>query len=211
MTTRANEPTLDLETEILKSGVLHLACIDEVGRGALAGPVVLGVVVLSLPLNPQPRRVRDSKLLSPQVRQQLIPDIQQWARAVGVGRASAEEIDAFGIMKAMGLAGQRALQGLSARIDAVLLDGNFNYLRDFTHVKVMTKTKADLTCAGVAAASIIAKCDRDAHMEQLDRLYPGYGFSSNKGYASPAHVLALTELGVSPVHRSSWSLPGIST
>ena len=209
MKVKSSEPTLDREADLMRAGARYLACLDEVGRGALAGPVVLGALLLTMPLTPQPKGVRDSKLLTPTMRERILPSIEQWASAVAVGSASAEEIDALGIMSAMGLAGQRALHRLGAEVDVVLLDGNTNYLSHYTEIDVVTQVKADLTCAGVAAASIVAKCHRDAQMVQLESVYPGYGFDSNKGYASAQHVQAISELGISPVHRSSWSLPGL--
>lgn len=220
MTPLRTEPTLDLESELLHAGARVVACVDEVGRGAIAGPVVLGVIVLTAPLIPMPAGIRDSKLLSSKARQHMLPQIQEWASSTSVGSATADEIDELGIMKAMGLAGHRALEQISLqqknshildpRFDVVLLDGNINYLKGYTDLRVVTQTKADLTCAGVAAASIVAKCHRDSTMAELALTYPGYGFESNKGYASAQHIQALSDLGVSAQHRSSWTLPGVS-
>ena len=219
MTQLRKKPTLDRESELLHAGARIVACVDEVGRGAIAGPVVLGVTLLTAPLFPMPAGIRDSKLLSSKARQRILPQIEDWALSTAVGSASAEEIDELGIMKAMGLAGQRALERISLlRIDAhnldprddvVLLDGNINYLKGYTDLRVVTQTKADLTCAGVAAASIVAKCHRDSVMRELALAYPGYGFESNKGYASAQHIQALSDLGASAQHRRSWTLPGI--
>lgn len=220
MTPLHKEPTLDLESELLHTGARLVACVDEVGRGAIAGPVVLGVVVLTSPVSPIPTGIRDSKLLSAKARQRMLPQIEEWASSTSVGSATAHEIDELGIMKAMGLAGQRALEQISLQqnksyildpsVDVVLLDGNIDYLKGYTDLRVVTQTKADLTCAGVAAASIVAKCHRDSTMADLALAHPGYGFESNKGYASAQHIQALSHLGVSAQHRSSWTLPGVS-
>lgn len=226
-------PTLRLERSLLRAGATHLACVDEVGRGALGGPVSVGVVVVTLTTRTAPRGVRDSKLLTPAVRAQLVPKVQRWATAYAVGHASAAEIDARGIVPALRLAGQRALAALPVRPDVVLLDGNHDYLTppgprpsdDPTLFematgpadvmapgavpRVVTAVKGDMRCAGVAAASILAKTERDALMTDLAVRHPGYGWEANKGYASPDHVAALGRLGACVEHRRSWSLPGV--
>ncbi len=213
-------PTLRFERELLRSGLSALACADEAGRGALCGPVSVGVVVVTNKTKTAPQGVRDSKLLSEERRTALVPHIHRWAAAYAVGLASAAEIDALGIMAAMRLAGRRAIAALTLRPDAILLDGNHDYLsdaaqaslldmseRDFDMPPVRTRVKADLRCAGVAAASILAKTTRDELVIELSRDYPDYGWSGNKGYAAPEHVEALKRLGPTPHHRRSWSLP----
>jgi ribonuclease HII len=222
--TYSSRPSLRIERSLLRDGVLHLACADEAGRGALSGPATVGMVVVTLETKTAPPGVRDSKLLTPEARQRLAPKVRRWAVSHCVGHASAAEVDEFGIIAALRLAGHRALAGLGVRPDLILLDGNHNYLScpdqfslfghspDFLDdvPPVTTLIKADLRCAAVAAASILAKTDRDAIMVDLAGIHPGYGWHENKGYASPEHIEALRVLGPSPLHRRSWSLPGLT-
>lgn len=214
-------PTLRAERALLRGGVSLLACADEVGRGALAGPVTVGVVVVTSSTRSAPRGVRDSKLLSAAAREALVPRIHSWAADHSVGHATSHEIDALGIMAALRIAGRRALAALTVAPDHVLLDGNHDYLTPPAQGSLLddagdggvvvppvtTMIKGDLRCAGVAAASILAKTARDAIMAERARDYPGYGWTDNKGYAAPDHLSALRALGPSPQHRISWSLP----
>jgi len=214
-------PTLRMERSMLRGGVTRLACADEVGRGALCGPVTIGMVVVTAATKTAPQGVRDSKLLTPEARVRLVPRIQRWAVAYAVGHASPAEIDEFGIIAALRLAGHRALAGLDEAPDAVLLDGNHDYLTPPTQEglfgdpelgatpPVSTMIKADMRCAAVAAASILAKTARDALMVDLHDHHPDYGWAENKGYAAPLHIDALARLGPSVHHRRSWSLPGV--
>lgn len=215
-------PTLRVERGLLRSGLTALACADEAGRGALCGPVSVGVVLITPTTKPAPAGVRDSKLLTEQRRAQLAPKIRRWAPH-GVGMASAAEIDEIGIIAALRLAGQRALAALPEPPDQVLLDGNHDYLSEPAQPAlfgdlgsaidvppVMTMVKADLRCAGVAAASILAKTARDELIVDLARDYPDYRWAENKGYAAPEHLDALRRLGPTPHHRVSWSLPSLT-
>ncbi|WP_370291470.1 ribonuclease HII [Nocardioides sp.] len=226
-----SRPSLRFERSLLREGVVHLACADEVGRGALSGPVTIGMVVMRLDTPTAPAGVRDSKLLTPEARVRLAPRVRRWAVAHAVGHATAAEIDAVGIVAALRLAGHRALAGLDVRPDLVLLDGNHDYLRHrvgpegadgeapgegAAHADllpqvppVVTRIKADLRCSGVAAASILAKTERDALMIALHDEHPGYGWNVNKGYAAPDHLEALRSLGPCAQHRRSWRLPGV--
>ena len=216
-------PTLRYERELLRSGVTAIACADEAGRGALCGPVSVGVVLVTGRTPTAPKGVRDSKLLSEQRRMDLAPKIRRWADHA-VGMASAAEIDELGIMAALRLAGHRALTALPMRADLVLLDGNHDYLTPAAQAslfgdgpvdggvaidvpRVVTRVKADMQCAGVAAASILAKTARDAIMVDLSGQFPDYRWEENKGYAAPEHLDALRRLGPTPHHRVSWSLP----
>lgn len=219
---RPGTPTLRFERELLRQGHRTLACMDEVGRGALAGPVTLGVVVITEQTPTAPRGVRDSKLLTAAHREQLVGKVRRWAVDAAVGHASAEEIDRWGIVPAMRLAGHRALEQLRELPDLVLLDGNHDYLTPPAQAglfddgpaqlevvpAVVTAVKADLRCAGVAAASILAKTARDELMRTYAAELPEYGWAENKGYAAPEHIDALTRLGPCVLHRRSWSLPG---
>ncbi len=206
---------------MLRDGLASLACSDEVGRGALSGPVTVGMVLVTETTRTAPQGVRDSKLLTPEARRRLVPRIRRWAPSYGVGHASPGEIDQFGIIAALRLAGHRALAQLSVEPDCVLLDGNHDYLtvpeQDGLFgpplvvervPPVVTLIKADLRCAAVAAASILAKTARDEIMTGLAADHPEYGWAENKGYASPDHIAALSTLGPTPHHRVSWRLPG---
>jgi ribonuclease HII len=230
---RSAAPHLRVETELLRAGARRVAGMDEVGRGALAGPVSVGVVVVDLTTSRCPTGLADSKLLTAGARTALLPALGRWGLARAVGHASAAEIDEHGIVGALRLAGGRALAAVCVDepVDAVLLDGSHDWLSrplqgdifaddggggmvdDGTwpepHPTVRTLVKADQTCASVSAASVLAKCERDQMMVELALAYPGYDWASNKGYGSASHIAALSALGVSAVHRRSWNLPGI--
>jgi ribonuclease HII len=211
-------PTLDLERELFASGVRVLASIDEVGRGAIAGPVTVGVVVITPSCSEPPEGVRDSKLLSPARRLALIEPIIAWVTAHAVASATSGEVDEFGIVGALRLAGVRALSALESSgvtPDLVLLDGSHDWLTSdslfddptgYRAPPVRTQVKGDLTCTSVAAASVLAKVDRDAQMTALDQRFPAYGWSGNKGYGAPGHQQAIREHGVTEVHRVSWNI-----
>lgn len=214
-------PSLRHERRLLREGRTALACSDEVGRGALSGPVTIGMVVVTEQTRTAPQGVRDSKLLTPAAREALVPKIRRWAPVHGVGHATPAEIDEYGIIAAMRLAGHRALAQLAVRPDAVLLDGNHDYLSIPEQAAlfgppgladevppVTTMIKADMRCAAVAAASILAKTARDAIMVQLATEHPEYGWELNKGYSAPEHIAALAQHGPTLHHRRSWSLPG---
>lgn len=189
-----------------------LAAVDEVGRGALAGPVAVGVVIIDAASAAAPQGVRDSKECDRATREHLAPRVRAWANRSAVGMASSVEIDSIGIIGALALAAARALNTTGVRPDLVLLDGKHDWIsRVAPGSQVVTRIQADATCAAVAAASIIAKVTRDAHMVALDEQCPGYGWSGNKGYAAPEHIAALERHGPSPWHRVSWRLPGVST
>lgn len=225
MTTRSpsNRPSLRVERALQRDGYQVLAGMDEVGRGALAGPVSVGVVVIDPSCRSAPTGVKDSKLLTPGARVRMVPAIRRWALACAVGHASPGEIDAVGIIAALRLAGTRALAQLPVTADLVILDGNHDWLTDpvraglFAHAAgpdaqlvppVTTMIKADLKCSSVAAASVIAKVERDAMMVELAQRITGYGWEGNKGYAAPEHLAALAAYGPCEHHRRSWRLRG---
>jgi ribonuclease HII len=227
--TMSQKPSLRVERELQRAGHRLVAGMDEVGRGALAGPVSVGVVVIDDGCRSAPVGVKDSKLLSPQVRERLVPKIQGWATAYAVGHASPAEIDRHGIMVALRLAGTRALAALPLIPDLVLLDGNYDWLTDPRRVgllglleeafdgdpidpcvPVRTMIKADMFCSSVAAASVLAKVERDAMMVTLAAQVPGYAWELNKGYSAPEHFAALEVRGPSVHHRRSWRLPGVT-
>ena len=223
-------PSLRTERGLLRTGVRLVAGMDEVGRGALAGPVSVGIVVIDQASRTAPTGIKDSKLLTPAVRQRLAPRIERWALDHAVGHASAAEIDEVGIIAALRLAGRRALSHLTEVPDVVVLDGNHDWLStpavdltlfdtsdpyatgtppsaEVTCPPVHTIVKADRRCATVAAASVLAKCERDGLMRQLAPDFPSYQWDSNKGYGSLEHIDALRAHGPSPWHRQSWRLP----
>lgn len=227
----SRKPSLRVERAIQREGYVRLAGMDEVGRGALAGPVSVGVVVIDVDTPSAPVGVRDSKLLTPAARVAMVPKVKRWALAHAVGHASALEIDQIGIMAALRLAGTRALAQLDVIPDLVLLDGNYDWLTDPARMglfglddaacdapavgspavgspastpPVRTMIKADMKCSSVAAASVIAKVERDAMMVAWHEDYPGYGWAGNKGYSAPDHLDALDRLGPCELHRRSW-------
>jgi len=224
--TASRKPSLRVERALQREGHRLLAGMDEVGRGALAGPVSVGVVVIDDLCRSAPVGVKDSKLLSPKMRERMVPKIQGWARAYSVGHSSPGEIDQYGIMVALRLAGNRALAALPVIPDLVILDGNYDWLTDPERVgllsflesgaalapcvPVRTMVKADLYCSSVAAASVLAKVERDAMMVALAAEVPGYAWELNKGYSAPEHFDALKSRGPSVHHRRSWHLPGLA-
>jgi ribonuclease HII len=197
-------PSLSVERGCLGAGDRLVCGMDEVGRGAWAGPVSVGAVVISS----EPRRilkVRDSKVLTPEERESLYPKIIRWALAWGVGHASHLECDTLGMTAALRLAGQRALAALAdtgCEPDRIILDGNHDYLG--MPDRVRTLVDADATCLSVAAASVVAKVTRDRLMAAEAECYPGYDFDSNRGYPSPRHRCALLGYGPTAIHRRSW-------
>jgi ribonuclease HII len=198
------EPTLEFERSLHRAGHRYVIGIDEVGRGAIAGPVAVGIAVVERLMRSGPPGLRDSKLLAEKRREQIAPLAARWARHSAVGLASAEEVDELGIMACLRLAATRALATVEPDMLAesvLVLDGNHDYVR--AH-RVVTRVKADQTCASVAAASVIAKVHRDRMMIAADAEIPGYGWTANKGYASSAHYDAIRELGPSSLHRHTW-------
>lgn len=186
------------ECRLMDAGVLAVAGVDEVGRGALAGPVSAGACVFDRDVHIE--GLDDSKVLSRQARERLHGQILSCARAVAVGHADSLEIDRIGIASATALAMRRALEALCLPIDHVLVDGRMVDLgRPITAI-----VRGDARVRAIAAAAVYAKVTRDALMCDLDARYPGYGLAENKGYGSAEHLAALAELGPSPVHRRSF-------
>jgi ribonuclease HII len=200
-------PTLDTERELFANGARIVAGMDEVGRGAIAGPVMIGVVAVDASVTTVPEGLADSKLMTAKRREAMVPTVQQWAVAYATGSATAAEVDKFGIMAAMSLAGSRALTALGVKPDIIILDGNTSFLREEDNgPRVITQVKADQNCACVSAASVIAKVERDALMTQLHEQFPHYGWSGNKGYGAAIHTDAIKTHGVTDLHRKSWNL-----
>ncbi|MET0297556.1 MAG: ribonuclease HII [Microbacterium sp.] len=213
------EPRLTLERRLLKEHPILIAC-DEVGRGALAGPVAVGAAVIDAPRSRQrvPKGLRDSKLVPELRRPDVAARAASWVSASAVGWATSAEIDEIGIMRALGLATIRALAdlrdlGVVPEEGVVILDGNYDYITaaGASGLRVQPVIKADRDCASAAAASVIAKVARDAHMRDLHGELPVYGWERNKGYASPDHREAIRAHGISAHHRASWSIADAPT
>ena len=223
----AAAPTLEWERELAAQGYQLVAGCDEVGRGSLAGPVSVGVVIIHADTAAELPGVKDSKLLRPLVREALVPAIADWAAASAVGHASAQEIDDVGLVAALRLAGTRAMAQAAATLvpDFVILDGNQDWLSEPvqrelgfgaaptvaesappTSMTVRTRIKADLTCLSVAAASVLAKVERDEMMVSLAQDFPQFGWDGNKGYATAAHRAAIATHGPTDFHRKTWRL-----
>jgi ribonuclease HII len=187
----------DLYSE--QAAVRLLAGVDEVGRGPLAGDVVAAAVILD-PEQPI-AGLRDSKVLSEKRRQLLAAEIRQKALAWSVARASVAEIDEINILQASLLAMRRAVEALTVQPEYVLVDGNRLPRWEYASEPVV---KGDSKVAEIAAASILAKVQRDSELVVLDQRYPGYGLAQHKGYPTPQHLQALRKLGVTPVHRRTF-------
>lgn len=173
--------------------------IDEVGRGPLAGPVVAGAVIL--PRDSKILYLNDSKQLTAQKRDELYDVIMREAVAVGIGYASPARIDEINILQATYEAMREAISKLSVKPDVLLNDAVKIPQVDIRQVPII---KGDAKSVSIAAASIVAKVTRDRLMEEYDKVLPGYGFASNKGYGSAEHIAALKEIGPSPIHRQSF-------
>lgn len=210
-------PTLNSEQIAFDRGYQFLLGIDEVGRGSLAGPVAVGISVLDAAnlATPWPPGLRDSKLLSESARESLFIPVQNWVRGWAVGMASAAEIDEFGIVVGLQLAGERAYSqlqssgvfGVTATARAGILDGSHNWLTGrLGDVAIRTQVKADRDCVSVAAASVLAKVVRDHMLIELGSESENlvYDWIGNKGYSSPKHLTALRELGPAEQHRKTW-------
>lgn len=201
------EPTLDVEREFFAGGARIVAGVDEVGRGAIAGPVTIGVVAIDASVGDIPAGLRDSKLMTPKRREAMVPLAKEWGLAWATGSATAQEIDKIGIMSALGLAASRALQKLGVTPDVLILDGNSSFLvEEDNGPRVVTRVKADQDCACVSAASVIAKVERDALMTELHQQFPHYGWDGNKGYGAKVHTDAIKTHGLTDLHRKSWNL-----
>ncbi len=202
-----SDPTLFFEQELWQSGLTHIAGLDEAGRGALAGPVAVGAVILP---NNDPQListlsgVRDSKQMTPLERESAAPRIQQTALTWSVAFASAEEIDSEGIVRATRLAALRALHALQFFPQYLLTD--FRLELPQLDISQTALVKGDAQCLSIAAASVLAKTARDALMQELDGQVPGYQLGKHKGYGTQAHRLALQRLGYSPIHRKTFRI-----
>ena len=192
---------LRFEIDLWEQGFNFIAGVDDAGMAPLAGPVIAGAVIL--PRNYKLKRLNDSKqILDESVRAELAEQIKQDAVVWSVGRAEVEEIDTLNIYHAGLLAMRRAVEGLTTNPDFVLVDA-----RRIPHCQTPQRgiIKGDALSASIAAASIIAKTTRDAHMIELDQIYSGYGLATHKGYPTPEHCRTLKDLGALPIHRRSFA------
>jgi ribonuclease HII len=211
-------PSLDSERRIFERGNRFVIGIDEVGRGAIAGPVAVGVSLIDK-TNPNleswPEKLQDSKLMTAKSRSEITQPLVDWVSSYAVGFSANTEIDAVGISEALRLAAGRALDELFKDANfrkmiakdgaVILLDGSQNWLGKVSYgLDVNLQVKADTNCVSVAAAAVLAKVTRDSLMQELDQQYPGYGIAGHKGYASAAHIAALRSLGPSAIHRVTW-------
>ncbi len=189
-----------LERELHRQGVEHVAGVDEVGVGPLAGPVVAASVVL--PPEVRLPGLNDSKRLTRAARERIAAEIEALACATSIGWASSEEIDRLNIYQAALLAMRRAVEGLARDPDMLLVDA-----RKVPGLALPQRAivHGDARVGCIAAASVVAKVYRDALMRALDRLHPGYGFATNAGYGTAEHLRALQRLGPTPAHRRSFA------
>lgn len=217
-------PTLTYERRLWRAGHHWVAGLDEVGRGAWAGPVTVGIAVMTpeTARRRAPASLRDSKLLTEARREELFDEVAAWCSAWSVGHADAAECDRYGMTAALRLAGLRALSVLRRRMDAMLVDGPRDLLVSQAVVPQFAEALAairgprrprvvvpvvggDARCATVAAASVLAKVTRDRHMRRESAHFPAYDFDRNKGYPSPTHRVALQGYGPTSIHRRSWA------
>jgi ribonuclease HII len=211
-------PSLDSERRIFERGNRFVIGIDEVGRGAIAGPVAVGVSLIDK-TNPNleswPQKLQDSKLMTAKSRSEITQPLIDWVSSHAVGFSANTEIDDLGISEALRLAAGRALDELlkdtifrkliAEEGAVILLDGSQNWLGKVSYgLDVDLQVKADTNCVSVAAAAVLAKVTRDSLMQDTDQQYPGYGLAGHKGYASAAHIAALRSLGPSAIHRVTW-------
>jgi len=206
----SKDPSLAFEHACFERGAGLVIGVDEVGRGAIAGPVAVGVHVVTAGTSDYPQGLRDSKLLSEKKRESLAPTVLEWGVGA-VGYVSAAEVDARGVSWALGEAGRRALlelhhAGVGVADAVILVDGKYDWLSPALRVRfdVRTVVGADRQCASVAAASVRAKVNRDAHMRHLHDEEPHYEWASNKGYGASAHYRGIEAHGLSIHHRASW-------
>jgi ribonuclease HII len=213
MTVPMARPDLSEERSLFRAGHRRVAGLDEVGRGAWAGPVSVGaaVVMEAQSEKTMPVWLRDSKQLSEARRESIFTSVGDWCVEWSVGHASPDECDQWGMRVALQLASQRALSGLGKAPDAVLVDGPLDLLHGTGSLEsgfaglVRPVIGGDARCASVSAASVLAKVVRDRLMREESEHFPAYGFERNKGYPSQLHQTALRGYGLSSIHRRSWS------
>lgn len=196
---KVKPPSLITEREFWDQGLTTVVGIDEVGRGSWAGPLTIGAVVV--PKDRRLYKLRDSKQLTEVEREAMFDRIVEWCDAWSVGHASHQECDRLGMSAAQKLAARRAIEGLDRSVDAVILDGNWDFVG---HPVTRKLIKGDAKCLSIAAASILAKVTRDRIMRAQAEQFPGFDFENNKGYPCPRHRTALQGYGPTSIHRRSW-------
>lgn len=222
---RQRGPTLAVERGLLAAGAPRVIGMDEVGRGALAGPVCVGAVCVTRETPDPPPGLADSKELRPAQRETMAQALATWGVGWSLGWASAADVDRYGIIGALRQAGLRALSTLACEDATILLDGHHDWLSApltlaeamdddvpslgaLAVAQVVMRVKADASCASVAAASVHAKVARDQMMGRLAAEYPAYGWAENKGYGSAEHREVIARLGPTDQHRRTWHLFG---
>jgi ribonuclease HII len=196
---KRSSPSLAIERGLWDLGVSVVVGVDEVGRGAWAGPLSVGAVIV--PTDRRIYKLRDSKMLTEPEREALFARIAEWADRWSVGHAWPQECDELGMSDAQRLAARRAIQGLGVEPDHVLIDGNWDFVGSRSVTKIV---RGDAKSVSIAAASILAKVTRDRIMRSESEHYPYFNFDENKGYPCPKHKAALQAWGPSAIHRRSW-------
>ena len=191
-----------IESTLIASGVKQIAGVDEAGRGPCAGHLVVAAVILKDPFAPELSEVRDSKELSEALREKLFDVVIEQALSYSIIEISVEEIDGFGLHKSNLEGMRRAINSLEIVPEYVLTDG---YAIEGLAIPNLAVWKGDQVAVSISAASILAKVYRDRKMVKLDSRYPGYGLAKHKGYITAAHTKALGELGVTDIHRKSFT------
>lgn len=196
---KRHSPGITTERALWEEGAEVVVGADEVGRGAWAGPITVGVAVI--PRDRRVYKIRDSKMLTEPEREAIFDRIAGWCVAWAVGHASHDECDDLGMSEAQRLAARRAIEGLGITPDAVVVDGSWDFVGS---PRTTTIVRGDARCLSIASASILAKVTRDRIMRAEAEHYPHYWFESNKGYPGPRHRAALQGYGPSAIHRRSW-------
>ncbi len=194
---KRRSPGLSVERELWSHDSIVVVGVDEVGRGAWAGPISVGAAVV--PKDRRVYKIRDSKMLTEPEREALFDRIAGWCEAWSVGHSSARECDELGMSEAQRLAARRALDNLGQDPDHILVDGNWDFVGGARRI-----VGGDRSSLSIAAASILAKVTRDRIMKKMAPHFPGYNFEANKGYPCPVHKATLQAAGPSAIHRRSW-------
>ncbi len=211
---RGSGPSLRVEGRYFADGCAAVGGVDEVGRGAWAGPVSVGIAVITPGSGRRiPPGVRDSKQLTWAEREKLFDPLSRGVASYAVGHATNNECDELGMTVAQRLAARRAFERLDVLPDVLLLDGRFDFLADRTAEQsgfppVRMIVRGDSSSKAIASASVLAKVTRDRLMAEESEHYPWYGFERNRGYPAPAHKMALATWGCTPFHRRSWAFVG---
>ena len=191
-----------IETALLDSGISLIAGVDEAGRGACAGPLVIAALILKDPRSPTLQKIKDSKALTPKQRESLFDVVISQSRAYSIIAIEAEEIDRTGLHRCNLEGMRRAVAALDVEPEYVLTDG---YAIEGLSAPNLAVWKGDQVALTISAASILAKVSRDRVMRELDHQFPGYGLADHKGYVTASHQVAIEKLGILPIHRRSYS------